>query len=174
MKKANLKYTDNKLKAVEATIDRLQLLYEVKMMDSDQIIAELDARLIEKLVDIFSYEKYDVNFNYDNLNIINFAFDVECWHELPKKKMEKDSIKRILLDNYFRPAAMKLLDAYDAQSVAKLDRLSQTGIVCLVLEIDEFFSHSFEESVDGEMIPLNVSVVPSIIDLCEMRSEIFC
>ena len=174
--KANMNYTDARLESIEATIDRLQLLYEVKLMDKSQALMELDYQLIGKLVEIFSYEKYAYNFNYENIRIINSCFDLDFWPNLSKKKMEKNNLQSYLLKNFFKPAAKKLVEAFnDARLVASFDRLRQIGITCLFLEMDEFFTHFFEKTADGEIrLDDYMSIlIPSTVDLCEMRSELY-
>ncbi|MBQ3325925.1 hypothetical protein IJG79_02130 [Candidatus Saccharibacteria bacterium] len=174
--KANMNYTKARLESIEATIDRLQLLYEVKHKDRAQALMEFDYQLIDKLVDIFSYEKYAYNFNYENVRIINSCFDLDFWPELSKKKMEENNLQSYLLENYFKPAAKKIAEAFnDARLVATFDRLCQIGTTCLFLEMDEFFTHFFEKTADGEirLDDYMCILMPSTVDLCEMRSEIY-
>lgn len=174
--RAEMKYSDERLKSVENTIDNLQLLYDVKQMDKSQALLELDYKLIDKLIDIFSYEKYADNFSYNNICIINKNFDLECWVELSRKQMGYELLEHYLLEVYFKPAAKKLTEAFnDANLVASFDRLRQVGLICLFLEMDEFFTHFIEKTEEGEIKLVNYMSVlmPSTVDLCEMRSELF-
>ncbi|MBR2600596.1 hypothetical protein IKE07_00435 [Candidatus Saccharibacteria bacterium] len=158
--------------AVEATIDRLHLLFLVKIMDEEQMLTVIDDNMISELIEIFTVSKYDDNFKFKNIKAINMAFDVECWMELPDKALTKRSVKKIITDQYLIPVGAKLANLYNnAELVEKMNRLTQIGIVCLLLEIDQFFS-TFRTQ-ESKPFSFNIVVLPSMTDIIEIRNEFF-
>lgn len=158
--------------AVEATIDRLYLLYLVKLMDDEQMLMKIDDNMISQLTDIFTVSKYDENFSLKNIKTINSVFDVECWMELPDSALTKRSVKKIVFDQYLIPVAAKLVSVYNnAKLVEKLDRLTQVGVVCLLLEIDEFLSTFKTE--ESRPKTFNFFILPSMTDILEINGTIF-
>ena len=163
---------DVDVEEVEATIDRLYLLYLVKLMDEEQMLMEIDNNMISELTEIFTVSKYDDNFSAKNIKAINSAFDVECWMELPDKALTKSSIKKIIYDQYLIPCGAKLANLYgNAKLVEKMDRLTQVGIICLLLELDEFFSTFRTE--ESRPKTFNYFVFPSMTDIIEIRSNVY-
>ena len=159
--------------AVEATIDRLHLLFLVKIMDEEQMLMEIDNNMISQLTDIFTVSKYDENFSLKNVKTINSVFDIECWMELPDSALTKRSVKKLIYDNYLIPAGANLAKFYgnNAELVQKMDRLTQVGIICLLLEIDEFFSTFRTE--ESRPKSFNFYVLPSMTDVIEIRNSLF-
>ena len=158
--------------ALDRTKGYFELLHAIKLMDEEQMISELNEKLLNELITIFSHDKYFENFRSEMIVLINLEDpSSDGWVTLPPAMVDARSAKKIIYEQYLIPIGTKLVEVFNNSAVfSRLSGMRQIAIICLLLERDRMFSNYIDENTNQ---PINLAVIPSITDTEEMISSKF-